>query len=288
MHKEQMARWEKDNFPLLVVATNMQEQVPEHTHDFIELVIFQRGTAIHSLYSPEEKSSYIVMQGDCFAILPQEIHSFENGNRAFYYNIIFSPALIENSLKDFSAFDTWTALFGNSSSSERRKIHLPQEERSLLDEYFKHLKQELENRKTGYKVSAVSWLQQILLTILRCSSEQMILSDTSLRDGHHLLKVINLLEKSPEKHYTLSFMAHTAGMSISSFTKKFRLLTGFSPMEFLLSQRIGKAETLLKNTDQPIYIIADMCGFNNINYFIKIFRRYRQTTPAKFRASFKS
>ena len=72
-------------------------------------------------------------------------------------------------------------------------------------------------------------------------------------------------------------------MCVSSFTKKFRSLTGVSPMEFLLSRRIEKAENLLKNTGLPIYTIADMCGFNNINYFIKTFRRFRCLPPAKFR-----
>ena len=104
----------------------------------------------------------------------------------------------------------------------------------------------------------------------------------------HLLNIINLLEKSPEKHYTLAQMAKISGMCVSNFTRKFRLLTGVSPMEFLLSLRIEKSENLLKNTGLPIYSVADMCGFHNINYFIKTFRRFRNTTPAKFRASFNS
>jgi len=34
-------------FPLNIVATDMQKTVPKHTHDFHELVIFMRGSAVH-------------------------------------------------------------------------------------------------------------------------------------------------------------------------------------------------------------------------------------------------
>lgn len=285
MHKEQMSRWEKDNFPLRVVTTEMQERVPDHTHDFVEIVIFQRGTAIHSLYSSGKKSSYTVMQGDCFSVLPQETHSFENGNRAFYYNIIFSPSLLAPHQEELSAFSTWDTLFAERSDAPRTKIHLPLNERLQLEEFLKQLTHELKTRSCGYKTGATALLLQILLTILRCDSQMMITSETTLRNTPDLLKVINMLEKSPENRYTLLQMAKTAGMSVSNFTQKFRLLTGVSPTEFLLSKRIEKAEHMLKNTDHPVYTIADMCGFNNINYFIKTFRRFRNTTPAKFRKS---
>ncbi|MBR1951688.1 MAG: helix-turn-helix transcriptional regulator [Lentisphaeria bacterium] len=111
----------------------------------------------------------------------------------------------------------------------------------------------------------------------------MISSETSLRDTPGLLKVINMLEKAPEKSYSLAQMAKISGMCVSSFTKKFRNLTGVSPTEFLLSRRIEKAENLLRNTTLPVYSVADMCGFNNINYFIKTFRRFRHLPPAQFR-----
>ena len=283
MHKEQMSHYKKDNFPLSVVTTEMKELVPEHTHDFIELVIFQRGTAIHSLHLPEKKSGYTVMQGDCFSILPQEIHSFENGNHAFYSNIIFSPSLISSQMAELSSFETWSTLFEKRPGAPRTKIHLPLDERLLVDEYLTRLKQELASRSCGYKTGATALLLQILLTILRSTPELMISSETSLRDTPGLLKVINMLEKAPEKSYSLAQMAKISGMCVSSFTKKFRNLTGVSPTEFLLSRRIEKAENLLRNTRLPVYTVADMCGFNNINYFIKTFRRFRHLPPAQFR-----
>ena len=97
MHREMMQKWGKDNFPLSVVVTEMDDTVPEHTHDFMELVIFQRGSATHALHLPGGKVSYAVMQGDCFSVLPGETHSFSDGSHAFYHNIIFSPEFLRES-----------------------------------------------------------------------------------------------------------------------------------------------------------------------------------------------
>jgi len=284
MYREMMQKWGRDNFPLSVVATEMRETVPEHTHDFMELVIFQRGSATHSLHLPGGKVSYAVMQGDCFSVLPGETHSFSDGSHAFYHNIIFSPGLIRGQMAALEEFDSWESLFGSRTPRDRRKIHLPLADRMQIDAYLARLKEELDRRTRGYKTVAVSILLEILVLLLRCSPKQMTVhSGTFPRDGGSLLKTINCLEKSPEKHFSLGQMAKLSGMCVSSFTRKFRILTGVSPTEYLLSLRIEKAENLLKTTDLPVYAVADMCGFNNINYFIKTFRRFRHVTPARFR-----
>ena len=284
MHREMMQKWGRDNFPLSVVTTEMEKTVPEHTHDFMELVIFQRGSATHSLHLPGGKVGYTVMQGDCFSILPGETHSFADGDRAFYYNIIFSPELIRDQIPALEEFDSWESLFGSRTPRDRKKIHLPLADRIQIDAYLARLKEELDRRTRGYKTVAAAILLEIIVQLLRCSPKQMaVRSGVFPRDGGNLLKTINSLEKTPEKHLSLAQMAKLSGMCVSSFTKKFRILTGVSPTEYLISLRIEKAENLLKTTDLPVYTIADMCGFDNINYFIKTFRRFRHVTPAKFR-----
>ena len=110
------------------------------------------------------------------------------------------------------------------------------------------LKEELDRRTRGYKTVATAILLEILVLLLRCSPKQMaVKSGTLPGDGGSLLKAVNALEKAPEKHFSLAQMAKLSGMCVSSFTKKFRILTGVSPTEYLISLRIEKAENLLLN-----------------------------------------
>ena len=288
MHKEKMEIWEKkNNFPLHVVTTNMNEVVPIHTHDFIEIVFFARGSASHSIFHGSKKLRYSVMQGDCFSILPKEKHSFEDGHAAYYYNIIFSQELILNELRDLKELDTWSKLFGNKEFSERSKFHFGWQEREEMDALILRLINELSKKDAGYKIYARALLIEILFTILRCSPKKMIVSESSAKSNFSLIQVISEMEKYPEKNYNLTDMAKKANMCVSGFTKKFRNLLGVSPMEYLLSLRVEKAEQKLLKSTMSVYEISEQCGFYDINYFIKVFRRFRNTTPARYRRSFK-
>lgn len=283
MIKHILVNWVNDDLPLQVVSTNLLEKIVIHTHDFMELVFFVNGSATHMLFNGDQKSCYSVMQGDCFAILPQEAHAFEDGKQVSFYNVIFSPSFISDELEELKKFDTWKLIFGSRNICERNKIHLSLNSRIILNEYIQELLIELQDMPEGYKLSAKALLIKILLIILRSKPQKMTQSSRSSKINPFILNVITEMEKNPEKCYILNDLAKKANMSISNFSRKFQDISGTSPIEYLISLRMGKAESLLLSTDMSIYDIAEQCGFHDVNYFIKTFRRYRNTTPAKFR-----
>ena len=283
MEKEKMSKYSQDNFPLRVITTDMVDEIAPHTHDFIELVFFAKGYAAHTLTFGSKKLNYPVMMGDCFAIMPREYHSFENGKSAFYYNIIFSPLLLESELNELKFFPSWKKIFGDSKYNERSKVHLNLDERLAIDNYIRRLIGELMRKQNGYKIAARAILLEIVLLVLRCAPKKMFVSRNASKADPSILSIINEMEKFPEKHYTLIDLAKHSNMCISGFTRKFRDLTGVSPIEYLLNLRIEKAEQLLLSSSMPIYMIANQCGFYDTNYFIKVFNRFRNMTPARFR-----
>ena len=52
-------------------------------------------------------------------------------------------------------------------------------------------------------------------------------------------------------------------------------------------KRFVKAIYYLKQTDYNITEIALMCGFENINYFSRIFKKYHFTSPSQYRNLYK-
>ena len=86
---------------------------------------------------------------------------------------------------------------------------------------------------------------------------------------------------------TLRDLAGQQGMSISYYRRMFRQLLGGSPIDCLLDYRLLQAGKRLAESDAPIAGIAAECGFNDPNYFSRLFTRRKGMTPRRWRQSFR-
>ena len=78
-------------------------------------------------------------------------------------------------------------------------------------------------------------------------------------------------------------LAFLTGMSASSFKRKFSEVYGTSPNKYITSKRLDKAQTLLRTTKLSISEVAYDCGFSDVSYFSKSFRKYYNTSPSDLR-----
>lgn len=79
-------------------------------------------------------------------------------------------------------------------------------------------------------------------------------------------------------------IAERCHCSTTYFSKKFHHLFGVSFRDFLCDQRILLAKRLiLENTDVKIAAIAYQCGYHDVSYFSRIFKKRTGVTPATYR-----
>ena len=111
-------------------------------------------------------------------------------------------------------------------------------------------------------------------------------TDTSGETIHKLDQIKSVLEYI-ELHYaapiTLQQLADVAGMNPSYFCRYFRSITHQSPMEYVNMYRIEKAAQMLQETSLSVTAICMECGFNECSNFIKVFKKYKGTTPNQYR-----
>ena len=81
-------------------------------------------------------------------------------------------------------------------------------------------------------------------------------------------------------------LAARAGMSPRSFARRFKQATGLAPHDWLLRQRVRRAQDLLETSALPIERIGERCGFGAPETLRHHFRRVLGTTPSAYRKAF--
>ena len=92
-----------------------------------------------------------------------------------------------------------------------------------------------------------------------------------------------------EEHYGEEFdISQAAGMcfySQSHFMKYFKQYTGQPFVSYLNDYRLSRAGGFLRTTGDTVTEIAVRCGFDNLSYFNRLFRRKYGMTPKEYRES---
>lgn len=99
-----------------------------------------------------------------------------------------------------------------------------------------------------------------------------------------LKPALEYIEKNYGAHISLETLARQTGLSPKYFCRCFRAIIHRSPIDYLNHYRIECASQLLTTSDMTVAEIAQRCGYNDSSFFIKQFRRYKNTTPHKYRA----
>ena len=82
---------------------------------------------------------------------------------------------------------------------------------------------------------------------------------------------------------TLEETAEAAGISASYLSRLFKKETGMLFVDYIQKERIEAACNMLTYSDYTAAQISEYLCFSTQSYFIKIFRKYTGTTPAKYK-----
>lgn len=95
--------------------------------------------------------------------------------------------------------------------------------------------------------------------------------------------IINDLENG----VTLQQIADTHFVNKAYLSHLFKQETGISYVNFVTFVKIERAKILLKDTDKKIYEIAIMLGYDDSEYFSKIFKNDVKMTPTEYRQKYR-
>ncbi len=82
---------------------------------------------------------------------------------------------------------------------------------------------------------------------------------------------------------SLKQLAEMNGVSASYLSTTFKKETGKTFVDYVNGKRVDMAKHLLKTTNLQVQTVAQHCGFLDMQYFSKVFKKYTEKTPREYR-----
>lgn len=98
-----------------------------------------------------------------------------------------------------------------------------------------------------------------------------------------IMKVLTMLNKNPQKNFTIEELLEYAKMSRKHFYNSFFAVTGSTPKDYIQDNRLRYARNLLMETDKPIDEIAEITGYTNRYHFSKVFKKIYAHSPVAYK-----
>jgi AraC-like DNA-binding protein len=104
--------------------------------------------------------------------------------------------------------------------------------------------------------------------------------------ARHLLRARDLADARYREALDVEQMAAAAGLSRAHFIREFRRAFGESPYSYLLTRRLERAATLLRDTDRQVLDICLSVGLTSLGSFTTSFTRMFGVSPTAYRERF--
>lgn len=84
----------------------------------------------------------------------------------------------------------------------------------------------------------------------------------------------------------VAFMITRSGLAPRTFLRRFKTATGYTPTEYVQTLRIEEAKQLLETGTLSVEAIGFEVGYEDPNFFRRLFKRMTGVTPARYRLRF--
>lgn len=125
-------------------------------------------------------------------------------------------------------------------------------------------------------------LQELLVKIVQSQTLKAVSEGNTQINSPILLQIIKIIRENITNKIDFKIIARKVGLSTSSLYRLFKNELGVSPIEFVILEKIKLAKHYLK--DKNIYIknVSYEAGFEDSNYFIRVFKHYEGITPKQY------
>ena len=230
----------------------------------------------HSLYE-----IYFLEEGNCTYIIDDKVYTVQSGDIVVIpdgiihhtkYDDIRHSRILINCTADYIPDSVQTAI--SSGTYLYRNPGLADEIKKILSKIENEYK-----LKDIFSDEIISCHTHALFYLLLRNADSCV----TVGDGNKVIEqAVAYIRENFASDITLSALSKMFSVSPEHFSRLFKKETGLGFSKYLNSLRLQHAEQLLRKADgQSITTVAEICGFEDSNYFSKKFKEVYGISPKK-------
>ena len=242
----------------------------EHTHEYDELVIVDKGCGLH-IFNGE---LHFIQEGDLFLVKETDRH---------FYSELGTLSLMSVYINTKYQFHYLTNIYQilNTIYVPNQKMLswlMPKDKEATL-----YLIRQLDN----INQNANTEIRQIQSELIMMQLLNTIASRKESRQRSHtqykVRQVLLYLQENFHNEINWQELADKFFITYKTMTQKIKELTGMTTVNYLNRLRVLSARDKILHTDDSITEISGLVGFNNSEYFSKCYKRNFGISPSEER-----
>ena len=273
----QNVNYVSDDFKILI-NTCTTKQVGDAFHEPLEIKYFYEGSSMMMIGS----EMIVAQEGDIIITNPFEVHSnikSEGYSGKYHLLMIDLDFFADNGIFDI---DLRSQLLIKGHRFNRR---IKSNER--LQKLILRAKEELDGKKEHYKIIVKSIMCEFFSLLFRDELDRDISEDLDKNDIRRNLTILPALQKifcSYQEHLSVDELAQLCSISKYHFCRIFKQQMGITVVQYIIKYRLSVAELMLNTQNYSVREIASMCGFDDLSYFYRCYKRIYGLAPHKIKS----
>lgn len=275
-----------ETFPIKIIPrrTSFVSSVDRATqafHEAVEIKYFYEG---ESTIIIDSKTVHAVA-GDIVIINPYEFHTtIDCGKNSpgKYHLLMIGPNFFEGAL---------------GADVNLRKLLIENRETFVskisgdnkLAEIISRAVSEYERADENSRLALFGLIAELFAYLLRDyrAEEKRYVGEKSIGYYAIIEPAIRLIRDGYSENFTVDRLAEECMISKYHFCRIFKATTGMSAIQYINAYRLKIADAMLQNTSRTVSEIASLCGFDDVSYFSRIYKKHFNISPIKAKGKIK-
>ncbi len=254
----------------------------KHFHNEYEIYYLLSGERYYFI----EKQIHYVKKGSLVFIDRNQIHKTVGANTNYHDRILM--LISEEELKavlslceNFEVASFFSKNYGIIELSEAGQKHVEH----ILFAIIREMKQKQSNHEFLIRLK----LAELMIYAQRCNNgENSTVKSEPVKTEKYkkISEIAEYISENYQADISLSDISNDFYISKCYLSRIFKEITGFTVNEYINIIRVKKAQQLLEHSQHNITEIAALIGYDSITYFEKVFKKYLELSPLKYRKKF--